>query len=922
MNFSRGSEWRKWDLHLHTASSYDYEYKSNDADEVLCKALQEHNVAAVAITDHFIIDASRINNLRKLAPNIVFFPGVELRIDKCGANTHVILIFSETENLKVLEADFNAIMLREKAKSRNDNQKIFWDYNDIVNFAQIHSAMISIHAGSKTNGIDKITNAIKVAEAIKEDIAKHIDFFEIGKIEDIDSYEQQVFKHIDRKPLILCSDNHKPQNYSVKENLWIKADLTFEGLRQACIQPLERVFIGELPPHLVNTTSTPFHYLDTILIKQKNEDTSPKWFDADVPLNSGLVAVIGNKGSGKSAFTDIIGMVGGAKSIKDASFLNKNRFRSEQKHYANNYFAQLKWLDERIVTAPSLNEDLISPEYIEYLPQSKIERICNELNNDFQEQIDSVIFSYIGDDIKNGFSSLKELLTNRHHSIDSKIENIHKATSTIIDKIVFLNGKRTSSYKEKLANDLKYNNELLASHLSIQPNAVEKGEQNPEAKEIEKCNKEISKLREDVENTSRSLLVVQQNQFKINNFLIDYNNIEQEFKQTVFDLIAKLEVNDIDKSKLNLHIKFDVTLLESALKSYSEQVTILQTTLGELKAKLSLIEQKKNGLLARASANEQEYQKYLLAFNAWATRKTEIENTIKDTSEELDYINNQLESDRDAAEKELINNIQKVYELLEEKVIINNRIYTPVGEEFNTFLSQLDDKIEFVTSINLDASFVNSLLRFVNQKIKSPFMGIEQGQEYVKGLIKATDFNNKKSALEFITNLIAVADADDYKDTIPKIFNSAKDYLEYLSRMSYLHVNFVLKMGGVDLSQLSPGQRGSALLVFYLALSKDKKPLIIDQPEDNLDNQSIYNKLVPCILTAKQKRQIIIVTHNPNLAVACDAEQIIYCSLSDGKSKITYETGSIENPVMKQHIIDVLEGTKPAFTLRQSKYNI
>ncbi len=89
--YERGSEWRKWDLHLHTASSYDYEYKADDADEILCKSLQEHNIAAVAITDHFKIDANRIKHLRSIALDIVFFPGVELRIDKCGANTHVIL---------------------------------------------------------------------------------------------------------------------------------------------------------------------------------------------------------------------------------------------------------------------------------------------------------------------------------------------------------------------------------------------------------------------------------------------------------------------------------------------------------------------------------------------------------------------------------------------------------------------------------------------------------------------------------------------------------------------------------------------------------------------------------------------------------------------------------------------------------------
>lgn len=82
MKNTRGSEWHKWDLHLHTASSYDSHYKGKDADEFLCKALKDNDISAVAITDHFKIDKDRILHLRELAPNIVFFPGVELRTDK------------------------------------------------------------------------------------------------------------------------------------------------------------------------------------------------------------------------------------------------------------------------------------------------------------------------------------------------------------------------------------------------------------------------------------------------------------------------------------------------------------------------------------------------------------------------------------------------------------------------------------------------------------------------------------------------------------------------------------------------------------------------------------------------------------------------------------------------------------------------
>ena len=66
---------------------------------------------------------------------------------------------------------------------------------------------------------------------------------------------------------------------------------------------------------------------------------------------------------------------------------------------------------------------------------------------------------------------------------------------------------------------------------------------------------------------------------------------------------------------------------------------------------------------------------------------------------------------------------------------------------------------------------------------------------------------------------------------------------------------------------------------------------------------------------------MIIVTHNPNIAVACDAEQIVYCEMNKRSDSIKYETGSIENSNICQHVVDVLEGTMPAFDLRRRKYH-
>ncbi|MDR3327919.1 MAG: hypothetical protein LBT04_07370 [Prevotellaceae bacterium] len=188
---TRGSEWRKWDLHCHTPSSYDYQYKAADADELIISKLIENEISVIAITDHFVIDAAIITSIKEKTSEITVFPGVELRTDKGAANIHVILIFPENTDLSTLKSDFEAIMLRSKAKNNDNNDRIYWDYTDIVDFAQTHNALISLHTGKKTNGLDKeITNALEVGQAIKEEYAKTAHIFEIGQVCDIESYNQ------------------------------------------------------------------------------------------------------------------------------------------------------------------------------------------------------------------------------------------------------------------------------------------------------------------------------------------------------------------------------------------------------------------------------------------------------------------------------------------------------------------------------------------------------------------------------------------------------------------------------------------------------------------------------------------------------------------------------------------------------------
>ena len=136
-----------------------------------------------------------------------------------------------------------------------------------------------------------------------------------------------------------------------------------------------------------------------------------------------------------------------------------------------------------------------------------------------------------------------------------------------------------------------------------------------------------------------------------------------------------------------------------------------------------------------------------------------------------------------------------------------------------------------------------------------------------------------------------------------------------------LSVEYDILLDDKKVIQLSPGERGALLIIFYLLVDKSDIPLIIDQPEDNLDNESVFEYLVPYIKSAKKRRQIIIVTHNPNIAVVSDAEQIIYTEIDkSNKNKISYICGAIEDESINKKITKVLEGTLPAFDNRTKKY--
>ena len=247
-------------------------------------------------------------------------------------------------------------------------------------------------------------------------------------------------------------------------------------------------------------------------------------------------------------------------------------------------------------------------------------------------------------------------------------------------------------------------------------------------------------------------------------------------------------------------------------------------------------------------------------------------------------------------------------------------IYAPVQKEIVTLLGDLEDSITFQAEVLLkDMKVSEKISEFINLRYNGKFGRGHNSVQEIKLLLDRTDFSNEDSVVNLVNEFIEVV--TENLEAADNRISNIESFYDFVCKLEYIDVDYRLKMGERNLAELSPGERGILLLVFYLALSKESNPIIIDQPEDNLDNQSVYSKLVPCICRAKQRRQVIIVTHNPNIAVACDAEQIIYCQMDKQDSQITYISGSIENPEIKKHVVDVLEGTMPAFDLRRRKYS-
>lgn len=937
--YSRGSEWRRWDLHIHTASSYDYKYKKDDSDIQLCVKLEENNIVACAITDHFLIDEERILNLQKLAPEITFFPAVELRTDKGDTNIHIILIFSEKINLHNLCEDFN-VFKRQKAKNKEENERIYWDYGDIEEFSKQHDGIISIHAGRKTNGVDdRISNTLPHNQAVKTEYASTVNIFEMGQLRDFEEYEKYVFSSIGRKAMVICSDNHDATNYTTKEKLWIKADPNFNGLKQAVIEP-DRVYVGDLPPTLDRVIKNKTKTIDKVGVTWTSDYTGNQgeWFkDVEINFNPEMSVIIGNKGSGKTAIAEIVGLLGNSKNTDDFVFLRSDKFK--KKNLAKGFDATLSWYKGVHSNTKNLADTVNSSdnELVHFVPQNSFEKFCNESDQDFIKEINSVVFSRMRKENTLSFSSFEELINHEKSVIDDRKTEIGLKIDELSEKIKLLEEQRDNDYRETFVNNKKTLQIEFDEHQKIKLNEIHppKEVNTPDYK----ANVEKLKGIDDEINSKKEILSVLNK--KQSNFLLT----EKKLKGFVQSIDEKIEILSEELSEFDINISevFKYSLDLKAVENFSKQVEyeILEVKKALLpdnectpeERLISLMSKKKDitEIIERFNVENQgklsEYQKYLIDSKEWMDRNKEISEKLKSINSKIDYIgdckNSMLVTDIVNLTNERFDKVRQLYQCFKDE----QQIYDKFKEPITIFLGQYQEHLHnFQTEINsgifVKDDFSNSFVEnYIDSSVNGEFKGVD-GTKKIKELVSAYDFTDEEDLIDFMKKI-----ADDLvKGFEEKCFHKAFKKGKYgaffkdFYKLSFLDARYSLQLFGKELNSLSPGERGSLLLVFYLLLDARDTPLILDQPEDNLDNQSVAEILVPFIRSAKKRRQIIIITHNSNLAVVSDAEQVIRVKMDkQSGNTFTFESGSLESDIIED-VVNVLEGTIASFNIRKSKY--
>ncbi|MGR5501863.1 TrlF family AAA-like ATPase [Vibrio sp. DNB22_10_4] len=1018
--YPRGSEWRKWDLHIHTPASFHWEGQKFNADpnspentrliDEMISALNAAEPAAFAIMDYWTFDgwfALKKRLTQPGAPKLekTVFPGIELRlvapmdgrlnahvlfsneIDdqvlhdfRAGLNIALIDRPLSDYSLKCLARHVGEDLLKQKGFSKEDV-----DSNDDTAL-KAGSTIAEISCESYKQAIRNVPNQKALgfmpfntndglADVKWQDhYAYVLGLFDTSPIFETRTPDlwaafaavetdtnkkwirdfQRALSNLPRLA-VSGSDAHRftgePGNndrrgygdYPSGKATWIKANPTFEGLKQAIKEPAKRSFIGATPPKRQLVSENRSRFIEKLEVnKAVGTSLIDSWLDqTELHLNHDLVAIIGNKGSGKSALADIAALLGNSKQSHHFSFLKENRFRGKTGEPASHFNTKVTWGDGKELEK-NLNENPATEnvELVKYIPQGHFEELCNAhvsgQSDAFEKELRSVIFSHADDSIRLGSHDFDQLIEKQESSLRSKLESYRSALHKVNEQIAYLESQMTDEARKILEELLAQKQRLLDELTKVKPEEVPEPtseltiEQQKVVEKLASIGQELEKLQQQHELNREELTKLAAKKKACKNIGAGFEIVKSAVSQFTSEFSSDVLLLGLNVEKL-IKLEIDekvISDLEAACVNRDKELKESQLSLDTNKQSLT---DKKTPLNAQLNAPQQAFQQYKEQLKVWEEKKTALLGT-KDEPDSLEGVKHrkaqldQLPSKRQELLGQRLGLTRQIFRAIDEQKSNREALFGPVQSLIQSNALIRDEyKLQFRAELSSTTDQISNKLFSIVKQASGEFRGESESLSVIKELMDRHDLDNEDSLINFIQELHRkLEDASKNPTGIASLLRkdrSSNEVYDLIFGLSYLEPRYTLMFQGAHIGQLSPGQRGALLLIFYLLVDKGNTPIILDQPEENLDNETIVSLLVPVLTEAKQKRQIIMVTHNPNLAVVCDAEQIIHCEFDRTNGhNITYTPGAIECSIINNKVVDVLEGTMPAFDNRRMKY--
>ena len=670
---------------------------------------------------------------------------------------------------------------------------------------------------------------------------------------------------------------------------WIKAEPTFNGLKQIIHEPVSRVRIQERKPD-AKLASNVIRRVRFINDRNKTELFDDDWIE----LNQNLNTIIGGKSSGKSLLLTLISKTIDS-SVESEWYDELIRDADFEVEWSDGVVYKLKDGDKYY---DKDGNEYIKRRPISYVPQLAIHKLIENKPDEYRK----IILNFLkeDDDFKKYYEDFERTKDNQVEVISNEIAEIFKNRS--------LYERKSNELKELGDGDAKAS-EL--KNLQEQLNRIENKKLTPkEAKEFEEANNKLKGTIEQL-NSEEEIL-----------------NSLNNYEEIVLERIRSLH------SDLNQEVA-DVTSLVSP-KTQTEVFSVrdqINEAISKLESEIKHLFSEKKPAQAKIDLLRKTVEDETLKVEVY-NKKTGSQGDIDEIKRKIDLITSGIEEIKKfnivvSRIKDKINSsVKEIIKTFKSLTQIHLNFKREIADKYSVLIADDDLTLSLDIGFDIDKFFIDFFDLFDRR-----FNLVDLSPNFDRNTYSFNLQSHPNVVENVLTHLLGEEKKLNFK---------RKNEVEKAVRAvtaNYYQLNFRLRQSGEEIEDMSYGKKSLILLKLYLSLNRNENPIFIDQPEDNLDNRTIYSELREFIKEKKTLRQIVIVTHNANLVVSTDAENVIVASQSGQNNKMNckfrfeYVTGALENSFVeeegcgilgqmgiKEHVCDVLEGGKDAFREREMKY--